>query len=90
MVILQVMALSVQSQGGLKAGFYSSSCPMAEAIVRSTVESHFQKDPTVAAGLLRLHFHDCFVQVDSIGCLETEEQVYTVIKGCMISCIYSR
>lgn len=61
MVIL-VMATSVQSQGGLKAGFYSSSCPGAEAIVRSTVESHFKKDPTVAAGLLRLHFHDCFVQ----------------------------
>ncbi|KAF4361680.1 hypothetical protein F8388_014268 [Cannabis sativa] len=55
------MGLCVNAQ--LKTKFYSSSCPKAEAIVRSTVQSHMKKDPTVAAGLLRLHFHDCFVQV---------------------------
>ncbi|PON39323.1 Peroxidase [Parasponia andersonii] len=55
-----VMGLSVNSQ--LETEFYFSSCPEAEDIVRSTVESHLDKDPTVAAGLLRLHFHDCFVQ----------------------------
>ncbi|KAM6553446.1 hypothetical protein CsatB_014208 [Cannabis sativa] len=55
-----VMGLCVNAQ--LKTKFYSSSCPKAEAIVRSTVQSHMKKDPTVAAGLLRLHFHDCFVQ----------------------------
>ncbi|KAF4378322.1 hypothetical protein G4B88_015893 [Cannabis sativa] len=55
------MGLCVNAQ--LKTKFYSSSCPKAEAIVRSTVQSHMNKDPTVAAGLLRLHFHDCFVQV---------------------------
>lgn len=64
-VVMVVMAaLSAQGQGGLKTKFYSSSCPRAEAIVRSNVESHFNKDPTIAAGLLRLHFHDCFVQVN--------------------------
>lgn len=62
-LVILVMALSAQSQ--LKNGFYSSSCPNAETIVRSTVESHFKKDQTIAAGLLRLHFHDCFVQVVS-------------------------
>ncbi|GJZ28936.1 ribonuclease H-like domain-containing protein, partial [Tanacetum coccineum] len=41
---------------------YSSTCPKAEATVRSTVETHFKDDPTVAAALLRLHFHDCFVK----------------------------
>ncbi|PON89004.1 Peroxidase [Trema orientale] len=55
-----MMGLSVNAQ--LQTKFYSSSCPKAEAIVRSTVESHFNNDPTVAPGLLRLHFHDCFVQ----------------------------
>ncbi|KAG9451389.1 hypothetical protein H6P81_011354 [Aristolochia fimbriata] len=49
-------------QGDLAVGFYKSSCPRAEAIVRSTVEAHFNKDPTISPGLLRLHFHDCFVQ----------------------------
>ncbi|KAK6236199.1 hypothetical protein SCA6_011536 [Theobroma cacao] len=61
-IVNLMMVLLVQGQGGLQNGFYSSSCPKAEATVRSTVESHFNKDPTIAAGLLRLHFHDCFVQ----------------------------
>ncbi|PSS36247.1 Peroxidase [Actinidia chinensis var. chinensis] len=38
------------------------ACPKAEDIIRSTVEAHFDKDPTIAVGLLRLPFHDCFVQ----------------------------
>ncbi|KAA8545593.1 hypothetical protein F0562_020377 [Nyssa sinensis] len=45
-----------------RVGFYSRSCPRAESIIRSTVQSHFRSDPTVAPGLLRMHFHDCFVQ----------------------------
>ncbi|XP_048567763.1 peroxidase 25 [Triticum urartu] len=51
----------VQSQG-LQRGFYDSSCPDAEDIVRSTVEKYYNNDATIAPGLLRLHFHDCFVQ----------------------------
>ncbi|CAK9177202.1 unnamed protein product [Ilex paraguariensis] len=61
-LVILLMGLSAKAQGGLKTDFYSSSCPKAEATVRSTVEAHFKKDPTIAAGLLRLHFHDCFVQ----------------------------
>ncbi|KAG4959796.1 hypothetical protein AAZX31_13G151400 [Glycine max] len=59
-LMILVMTSAVQAQ--LKTGFYSTSCPNAEAIVRSTVVSHFSKDLTIAPGLLRLHFHDCFVQ----------------------------
>ncbi|XP_076958778.1 peroxidase 25-like [Bidens hawaiensis] len=61
-LILNILIPVVKPQGGLKSGFYSSTCPKAEATVRSTVEAHFKNDPTVAAGLLRLHFHDCFVE----------------------------
>nr|AKN79303.1 peroxidase 10 [Betula platyphylla] len=59
-LVILVVILGVEGQLG--SGFYSSSCPRAEDIVRSTVEAHFNRDPTIAAGLLRLHFHDCFVQ----------------------------
>lgn len=52
---------SVCSQG-LQIGFYDTCCPDAEDIVRSTVEQYYDRDATIAPGLLRLHFHDCFVQ----------------------------
>lgn len=45
-----------------RVGFYSRTCPRAESIVKSTVRDHLKSDPSLAAGLLRLHFHDCFVQ----------------------------
>lgn len=51
---------------GLQRGFYDSNCPDAEDIVRSTVKKYYNNDATIAPGLLRLHFHDCFVQVSSI------------------------
>jgi peroxidase len=44
-------------------GFYDGSCPDAEAIVASTVRELFAADSNVAAALVRLFFHDCFVHV---------------------------
>ncbi|KAH9315957.1 hypothetical protein KI387_024584, partial [Taxus chinensis] len=32
------------------------------SVVRSTVEEHVREDPKIASSLLRLHYHDCFVQ----------------------------
>ncbi|XP_048324943.2 peroxidase N1 [Ziziphus jujuba] len=46
---------------GTRVGFYARSCPTAEAIIKSTVQTHFNSNPTIAPGLLRMHFHDCFV-----------------------------
>ncbi|KAL5992325.1 Peroxidase N1 [Asimina triloba] len=54
------MSTCVEGQG-TRVGFYSSTCPNAETIVRDTVAAHFRSDATVAPGLLRMHFHDCFV-----------------------------
>ncbi|EMS47249.1 Putative Peroxidase 48 [Triticum urartu] len=53
----------------LAFGFYDGTCPNAEAVVASTVRELFAGDPNVAAALVRLFFHDCFVHVraHSIG-----------------------
>ncbi|XP_016494631.1 peroxidase 12-like [Nicotiana tabacum] len=47
---------------GLSWTFYDSICPNAESIIRSRLRQVFRQDIGQAAGLLRLHFHDCFVQ----------------------------
>ncbi|KAJ9688642.1 hypothetical protein PVL29_014346 [Vitis rotundifolia] len=62
LVVILGLSWFAETQQGLIHGFYSSSCPKAEAIVSSTVVTHFKKDPTIAAGVLKLHFKDCFFQ----------------------------
>ncbi|XP_057833159.2 peroxidase 12 [Cryptomeria japonica] len=47
---------------GLSWTFYKSTCPKLESIVEKRIKFYLKKDITQAAGLLRLHFHDCFVQ----------------------------
>ncbi|MCO5560932.1 hypothetical protein L7F22_014552 [Adiantum nelumboides] len=53
---------AASSGAGLHYGFYKRSCPNAEAIVRQEVAAAAAKEARMAASLLRLHFHDCFVQ----------------------------
>ncbi|KAJ0972201.1 hypothetical protein J5N97_020160 [Dioscorea zingiberensis] len=56
--------INVASYGvlALTVDYYTMHCPFAEMTVRMTVNQAMQIDPTLAAGLLRLHFHDCFVE----------------------------
>ncbi|KAK1363531.1 Peroxidase [Heracleum sosnowskyi] len=48
--------------GYLYPQFYDRSCPQAVQIVRSIVSGAVAKETRMAASLLRLHFHDCFVK----------------------------
>ncbi|KAF6999845.1 hypothetical protein CFC21_015820 [Triticum aestivum] len=47
---------------GLEVGYYEETCPEAESIVRASVSEAVAEDAGVGAGLIRLLFHDCFVQ----------------------------
>ncbi|CAN1268110.1 Peroxidase 12 [Linum perenne] len=47
---------------GMSWSYYKSTCPKLESIVQKRLKQVFKKDIGQAAGLLRLHFHDCFVQ----------------------------
>ncbi|KAM5560621.1 cationic peroxidase 1 [Rosa sericea] len=45
----------------LSSTFYSSSCPKALSTIKSAVDSAVSSEARMGASLLRLHFHDCFV-----------------------------
>ncbi|KAL5720852.1 peroxidase [Ranunculus cassubicifolius] len=49
------------SSAQLSANFYASSCDCVLPTVRSAVQSAISKERRMGASLLRLHFHDCFV-----------------------------
>lgn len=61
LVILALLACSVEAQ--LSANFYSSSCPRLQTIVRNAMTQAVNGNRRTGASILRLFFHDCFVNV---------------------------
>lgn len=49
------------SSAQLSSGFYTTTCPNALSTIKSAVNSAVSKEARMGASLLRLHFHDCFV-----------------------------
>ncbi|KAF8019813.1 hypothetical protein BT93_G0490 [Corymbia citriodora subsp. variegata] len=49
------------SNAQLSANFYATTCPNVSSIVQTVIQQALQSDPRITASLLRLHFHDCFV-----------------------------
>ncbi|QHO27758.1 hypothetical protein HN51_024704 [Arachis hypogaea] len=61
--LLMMMIVLVGSCSGQLSNenFYSKKCPNVFKAIRSVLRSAVAKEPRMAASLLRLHFHDCFV-----------------------------
>lgn len=47
----------------LSSTFYDSTCPNVSSIVHGVVQQALRGDDRAGAKLIRLHFHDCFVDV---------------------------
>uniref|UniRef100_A0A7N0THG3 Peroxidase n=1 Tax=Kalanchoe fedtschenkoi TaxID=63787 RepID=A0A7N0THG3_KALFE len=59
--LLCCFLLTSTASAQLSTTFYSKSCPNLLSIVRSAVQSAVSKEARMGASLVRLHFHDCFV-----------------------------
>ena len=63
LVALVAMASIGSVQATLTADFYAKSCPSLTRIVKEEIHKAVMTERGMAASLVRLHFHDCFVQV---------------------------
>jgi len=63
LLLIVSLVSAIHGTAGLQVGFYNAICPGAEAAVKAAVQSRFITDKTITPALLRLYFHDCFVQV---------------------------
>ncbi|KAG6498244.1 hypothetical protein ZIOFF_046156 [Zingiber officinale] len=61
LALFSVFSGSAEAQG-LTVGFYNTTCPDAETIVYNEMSEIIKNAPSLAAALLRMHFHDCFVR----------------------------
>jgi len=62
-VYLAIMAAVLASALGaeLTADYYSETCPQALTTIKLLVGAAILREPRMGASLVRLHFHDCFV-----------------------------
>lgn len=69
--LLLVVLVGCSCASGVTAqfvGFYNTkNCANAEAIVTQAVTQAFNEDPSVAPSLIRMLFHDCFVEVPHLA-----------------------
>ncbi|KAL3652646.1 hypothetical protein CASFOL_002327 [Castilleja foliolosa] len=57
------LVTSTHADHGLRMDYYNKTCPNATNIVHDYIINHLPSGtPTAAASLLRLFFHDCFVE----------------------------
>lgn len=61
--LLALLAGSSTVAGQLSSAFYKKKCSNLESIVLSTMTQAVNKEPRMGASILRLFFHDCFVNV---------------------------
>ncbi|KAI4978974.1 hypothetical protein ZWY2020_015727 [Hordeum vulgare] len=81
--LLAIFLLSSAALGQLSPSFYDASCPTLQRTVRATVMKALRGERRMGASLLRLHFHDRFVQgcdgsilLDDVGSFVGEKTAF--------------
>lgn len=66
LALLILVVFTGSSSAQLSTNFYHKSCPKLLNTVRAGIHAAVAKEARMGASLLRLHFHDCFVNVCTI------------------------
>uniref|UniRef100_A0A0E0DZP0 peroxidase n=1 Tax=Oryza meridionalis TaxID=40149 RepID=A0A0E0DZP0_9ORYZ len=61
LALLAAAAAAAAAEAKMSADYYSKTCPRADRIIADVLAQKQISNPTTAAGVLRLFFHDCFV-----------------------------
>ncbi|KAH7516730.1 lignin-forming anionic peroxidase [Ziziphus jujuba] len=61
-VLLLLAFFSSTCTAQLSPSFYNTTCPNALNTIRTTIRNSISTERRMAASLIRLHFHDCFVK----------------------------
>ncbi|KAH9607974.1 hypothetical protein KSS87_022964 [Heliosperma pusillum] len=79
--VLIFLGVFVNVHGHLSPKFYSKTCPQALSIVEEGIIEAIKNETRVGASLLRVHFHDCFVDgcdgsilLDNSATIQSEKQ----------------
>jgi hypothetical protein len=80
-VFVAGLFLQVTDAQTLRVGFYNQTCRTVESIVAEEAQRAASTDRTILASLIRLHFHDCFVNVrNKRGNIDR----YIPVRACML------
>ncbi|KAI4966579.1 hypothetical protein ZWY2020_038023 [Hordeum vulgare] len=79
--VLLLLCLAASASAQLSPRFYGRSCPRALAIIRRGVTAAVRSERRMGASLLRLHFHDCFVQGCDASVLLSDTATFTGEQG---------
>ncbi|KAE9448167.1 hypothetical protein C3L33_19927, partial [Rhododendron williamsianum] len=60
--LLLFLLLNTPVNAQLSSTFYDNTCPNALNTIRTSIRQAVSRERRMAASLIRLHFHDCFVQ----------------------------
>ncbi|XP_022733996.1 lignin-forming anionic peroxidase-like [Durio zibethinus] len=61
-LVMLLVFMSSGSHAQLSSTFYENTCPNALSTIRTAIRTAIARERRMAASLIRLHFHDCFVQ----------------------------
>ncbi|CAL5084683.1 unnamed protein product [Urochloa decumbens] len=79
LAVLLAMASAAAAQ--LSSTFYDTSCPNALSTIKSAVTTAVNNEPRMGASLLRMHFHDCFVDGCDASVLLNDTATFTGEQG---------